>query len=454
MPASVVIDGTGNADVAIEAGAQYVFVEDHFAVQASHRPPREVGASYMNGDIPALDDADPINVRQVILDTPRGPQFDRGPLLDSRERRRIVGDYTLDWLDQINRRTFPDSIVYARSDYDSHGYQIHPYFMLKPARPPGEHARQFYSYVPYRCLLPRGMDGILVTGVGCSAHRDAMPIIRMQPDVHNQGYAAGVAAAMAAKAGITPRQINVKALQKHLVEIGNLPSSVLTDGDSYPMSREKLSAAVQGIPRGFEGLEILMAQPEDSLPLLRRAYASARDADRLAYAEVLGVMGDATGLPVLLAEAERLAAAKATALPQGADPKSAPLPQPDEVTRLIWALGGAGDRQAAPRLAAMARDVDRSDATRTRAICVSLGRLGDPAGADVLAEWVGANRAEPGLRELLAACALYRCGDKDGLARTMLENIARGTNGPFARLAWQVLRGEPGKPASRREATP
>jgi len=67
-----------------------------------------------------------------------------------------------------------------------------------------------------------GFDGILITGLGVSAHRDAIPVIRiMQADIQNQGYAAGVAAAMAAKSGQSIHQIHIKALHKHLVEKGN-----------------------------------------------------------------------------------------------------------------------------------------------------------------------------------------------------------------------------------------
>ena len=51
----------------------------------------------------------------------------------------------------------------------------------------------------YRLTDIVGLDGILVSGIGISAQRDAQPLVRMQPDVQNQGYAAGVAAAMAAK---------------------------------------------------------------------------------------------------------------------------------------------------------------------------------------------------------------------------------------------------------------
>ena len=71
---------------------------------------------------------------------------------------------------------------------------MHPVFTIRP--PDRE---DMLVNVPYRCLLPKDLDSILVTGLGVSAHRDAMPVIRMQPDIQNQGYAAGVAAAMAAE---------------------------------------------------------------------------------------------------------------------------------------------------------------------------------------------------------------------------------------------------------------
>ena len=70
-------------------------------------------------------------------------------------------------------------------------------------------------------MLPRGVDGILVVGLGISAERDAVPLIRMQPDVQNGGYAAGVAAAMAAKDGVSIRHVDIDRLQKHLVNVGN-----------------------------------------------------------------------------------------------------------------------------------------------------------------------------------------------------------------------------------------
>lgn len=442
--AKTVIDGTGNAEIAATAGAQVEFVEDFFALQASHLPPREIGSYYINGNITAVDAADPLDVRETMRQL-REHAFDRGQLVDSRERQRITGDYTLDWLDQINHRTFPDSIAFGQSDYDSHGYQIHPFFMLRPARPPGDHGYSFGSHIPFRCLLPRGVEGMLVVGLGLSAHRDAMPIIRMQPDLQNSGYAAGAAAAMAAKAGITPRQVNVRKLQQHLVEIGNLPQSVLEQTDSYPFSPSEITSAVSRVTSDYDGLERLLAQPQDSLPLLRAAHDSASGANKLIYAQVLGVMGDAHGIATLIAEARRRLDAKDLARPVPitiAKPgkKTRTETPMDEVARLAWALGSCGDRRAVPLLCELSKAaIDTSG--RFRAIAVSLGRLRDKTAAPALADMLRPRAGTGDTHEIIAACALFRCGDFEGMARTSLERMVTGTNGPASRLAWQVLSG-------------
>lgn len=442
--AKTVIDATGNAEIAAAAGAQTQFVEDFFALQASHLPPREIGASYINGNITAVDAADPLDVR-ATMDQFREQHFDRGQLVDSRERQRIMGDYTLDWLDQINHRTFPDSVAFGKSDYDSHGYQIHPFFMLRPARPPGDHGYSFGSHIPYRCLLPRGLEGMLVVGLGLSAHRDAMPIIRMQPDLQNSGYAAGAAAAMATQAGITPRQLNVRQLQQHLVETGNLPKEVLEQTDSYPFPKSQIASAVSGVTNGYAGLEVLLAQPQDALPLLRAAHDSATFPNKLIYAHVLGVMGDAHGAETLMAEARRRLETKDLAKPvpvtiaKPGNKVRTEVPM-DDVARLEWALGNAGDSRAVPLLCELSK-VAADTPGRFRAIAVSLGRLRDPTAATALAEMLKPRIGSADAHEVIAACALFRCGDSEGLARASLERLVTSNNGPVSRLAWQVMSG-------------
>ena len=433
ITANVVIDGTGNAEIAEVAGAETRFVEDFFALQASHIPPREVGASYINGNRAPIDAADPLDVTAAMTSV-NGESFDRGQLIASRERMRIVGDYCLDWLDQVTLRTFPDSIALGQSNYDSHGYQVHPYFMLKlrPTRVPGGHNRQFYSYVPYRCLLPRGLDGILVVGLGLSVHRDALPIVRMQPDLQNIGYAAGVAAAMAARQDTTPRKIDVKQLQARLVQAEILKPDVPAHSDSGIASDETLAAAVANVGDQYRDLAIVMANSERALPLLRKAYDESEGAKKLAYAQVLGVLRDPHGAKLLIAEAERRLAEDDLSAENAGDGK-------DPVVQLIWALGRTGDASVVPVLCKLADEAGRSNSERFRAAAVSLGQCRDARAVPVLRTFVEERGGKDTADAAIAACALYRCGDPDGAAKQVLNRMANGENGPLARLADQVF---------------
>ncbi len=246
--AEVVADSTGNADVAAAAGAECTTTDGStVAVQGAGLPPVALGASYTNTDFTFIDDTDATDLWHVFLWAREkfSGYYDLAQIADTRERRRIVGDFTMTPMDIVNRRRYPDTVVYSYSNFDSHGFTVHPYFLICPPDSAG-----IYVDVPYRCLLPAGLDGIIVTGLGISAHRDAMPVIRMQPDVQNQGYAAGLAAATAAAAGVEPRAIDVKALQAALVAKGNLPSRVLTDVDSYPYSAARIQEAVDALTSG------------------------------------------------------------------------------------------------------------------------------------------------------------------------------------------------------------
>ena len=127
-------------------------------------------------------------------------------------------------------------------------------------------------------MLPKRLDGLLVIGLGVSAHRDAMPVLRMQPDIQNEGYAAGYAAAMAVKDGVPLRQIDVKKLQKHLMEIKNLDKSVLTMKDSCPLSDAQIREAVtvlSDLTNHYESVAVVLAEPVRAIPLLESAYRAA-----------------------------------------------------------------------------------------------------------------------------------------------------------------------------------
>lgn len=482
----VAIDATGSADIAIAAGANYDFTgAEHAALQGTGLPPRQPGASYTNTDYTFVDDSDPVDVWQsfIIAKEKFAGAYDVGQIVDSRERRRVVGDFTISPLDIINHRTYPDTINIAYSNFDTHGYTVHPAFILKSPDKEG-----IYADTPYRALLPKELDGIIVTGLGISAHRDAMPILRMQPCIQNQGYAMGVAASIAVKDKKSLRDIDIKALQKHLIEKGNLPERVLTEVDSYPYPKEKIEEAVQKAANDYQDLPILLSQPETAIPLLRNAYRSADEIEKkvedstrtklnpptdnrqsppkLIYAHILGMLSDPTGADALL---------------------EAVAPQPwDEGWRftgmgqfggsvspldtLIIALGRTRDPRALPVLLNKLKDLGSNDAfSHHRAMAMALESLRDPQAAKPLAELLGKpdmaghaftdihkaieltpkgysndnSTREKTLREIVLARALYRCGDYNGLGEKILRDYERDLRGHLARHAHAVLKEKP-----------
>lgn len=71
--------------------------------------------------------------------------------------------------------------------------------------------------LPYRCLLPRGVDGLLM-GAGRSVCTDNPSLLRVMVHTMVVGQAAGTAAACAARTGTPPRQIDVAIVQDALRE--------------------------------------------------------------------------------------------------------------------------------------------------------------------------------------------------------------------------------------------
>lgn len=458
--AKAVVDSTGSATIAASAGAECIYTgSQHIAVQGTGLPYWEPGARYTNTDYAFIDDLDVIDAWQSFLAARKkfADRYDLGQLIDTRERRQIVGDFFLTPMDVYLDRTYPDSVVRASSNFDSHGFTIHPMFLL---RPPDR--KTLPCYVPYRCLLPKGIEGVLVTGLAVSAHRDVMPVIRMQPDVQNQGFAAGIAAAMAAHAGQKLREIDLHRLQEQLVRKGNLPAEVLTQKDSFPLSKERIEQAVRNVIKDFNDIEVIFTQVDTALPLLREAYkATESDHDKLTYAHILGILGDPSGAATL---AEAVASRqwdkgwKYTGMGQYGMSMS-------PVDSLIVALGRTRKGVALePILAKVAQLGPENELSHHRAVALALETLGDRAAAKPLADllgkpgmaghaWTDINAAtrdippsdvdtstrECSLRELILARALYRCGDHNGLGEKILCQYAQDLRGHYARHALAIL---------------
>ena len=130
-----------------------------------------------------------------------------------RESRMIVGDHVLTEQDCVNLTKFEDSIAACKYSIDIHNPEGTGTYIFK--FPQGE-----YYTIPYRSLIPKDADNLLVAGRCISTDHVAQSSYRIMPTVCCLGEAAGVAAALAKRDGVGVREINVTELQTTLKNSG------------------------------------------------------------------------------------------------------------------------------------------------------------------------------------------------------------------------------------------
>lgn len=130
-----------------------------------------------------------------------------------RESRMIEGEYTLTKSDLLSCARFDDSIAVCNYDIDIHSPDgsgtSHYYF------PKGE-----YYTIPYRCLVPKNAENLLVAGRCVSADHDAQASLRIMPTCSTLGEAAGIASALAIDGNCSVREIDIGELRSKLRENG------------------------------------------------------------------------------------------------------------------------------------------------------------------------------------------------------------------------------------------
>ncbi|HEX7005095.1 MAG TPA: FAD-dependent oxidoreductase [Trueperaceae bacterium] len=136
-----------------------------------------------------------------------------GVQIGVRETRRIVGDYVLTGEDVVSARQFDD--VVARGAYPIDIHDPSGKGTVLKRLPPGE------AYdIPLRCLLPRGVDRLLVAGRCISGTHEAHSSYRVTPIAVATGQAAGVCAALASARGEKTRHVPVADVQSVLLAQG------------------------------------------------------------------------------------------------------------------------------------------------------------------------------------------------------------------------------------------
>ncbi|MBX3607637.1 MAG: FAD-dependent oxidoreductase [Piscinibacter sp.] len=148
------------------------------------------------------------------------PGFERAYLLEIapqvgvRETRRVLGDYQLTEADVLGCASFPDTVGVNGWMVEEHvAGDVHFRWQDIP------NCRGF-NHLPYRMLLPRGLDNLLVAGRCASMTHGGQSAARVSGGCFVMGQAAGTAAALACRQGKTPREVPVDELQRQLAGDG------------------------------------------------------------------------------------------------------------------------------------------------------------------------------------------------------------------------------------------
>ena len=133
------------------------------------------------------------------------------PFLGIRETRRIVGRYVMTRDDILGCRRFEDAVAVGSYPVDLHSPDDNDGIL--------EWCGDCYD-IPYRSLLPQRVDNLLVAGRCISTTHEAMAAIRVMSTCMAMGEAAGRAAGMAVRDGVSPSHIDARRLREELIAHG------------------------------------------------------------------------------------------------------------------------------------------------------------------------------------------------------------------------------------------
>lgn len=460
---NTIIDSTGSADVAVAAGVPFDYTNGNtVAVQGAGIAPWSCINEVVNTDFTFIDDTDVYDITRtfVVGRSNFRSSFDLGKFLQTRERRRIHGDTQVGVLDIINGRKYSDVISMHQASFDSHGFTEHPYLSIIN---PKEREFIYLTTMPFRALLPIGLDGIIVTGLGASVDRDAMPVMRMQACLQNQGYAVGLAAAQAAKTGKLIREVELRPLQKQLVLKGNLPPESLEWKEQELPTPVELVKAMDTVFDDMNGIQTLLWNPTASIPLLKDRFPTLqKKEDRVTYGLIMGFYGVDSGWKDLIGAIKEIEKWDVGWHFRGHGYG----PRLSRLDKLIIALGRTRRVEALDAIFEKSKLLrPESEFSHFRAVCEALGSIKSKDAApilesilnlpgiqghhtenikeslkDLVPETPGDNSTRNNsLKEIFLARALCECSDPKGLGKRILNQYANDVRGHYARHAKGIL---------------
>ncbi|MCM8759385.1 MAG: FAD-dependent oxidoreductase [Candidatus Omnitrophica bacterium] len=235
--AQVFVDATGDADVAVKAGTPYTLGRNRDRIpQPFTLVPMKLipdgSLIHINFDSGFVDPTDVVDLSRAKRESLG--LFERRiknevdiplyicPILGIRQGRQILGKHTLTLMDEILGTRFPDSISSMSSHYDNHSKDMEnqSYHALIWRWLTDNHLTRLECEIPYRCLLPLNVEGLLVTGRAISLEPEAHYALRMEKDMERIGEVAGIAASICVKKGLFPSNIDIAELQEKLKKSG------------------------------------------------------------------------------------------------------------------------------------------------------------------------------------------------------------------------------------------
>lgn len=274
VKADVIVDASGDADICYFAGFEYDGINSHIPVQSltttfrvnnvdhektkqftkqdmwdwmkqanqsgKYKLPREEGSVHittipgvMATNMVRLAIDDPTNIIELSKAEIEGrrqaleyfrfmkdylPGYENSSFLNFstqigiRETRRVIGEYTLTREDVVQARKFDDAIAECGAPIEDHHSKTNTKWEYLPEG-------QTYQ-IPYRSLIPKSSQNMLVAGRCLSATHDAHASVRSMGQCMAMGQAAGTAASIMVEDNLSASAIDVKKLQDRLLANG------------------------------------------------------------------------------------------------------------------------------------------------------------------------------------------------------------------------------------------
>lgn len=313
MLGKIVIDATGDADLAAWAGAPFEYGNgrDAWTYWASFANFNEEKRTASRQYESSIEVRDPFDFTRTIVTGRRRqgmwksyahemPQLYVAP----RESRRIRGEATVTYRGILAGETCEDLVTVCESNFDIKGIATSD-LICSGVIWSWNTFRNYRAAVPFRAILPHGVENLLVVGKAYSTSHDALALARMQRDMGCLGASAGIAAAQAVQLGTSLHELDIHALQQACVEIGSLFAADLRWAAKHPRPYRAADVErdVKALLKGNHVPERLarLVQSKENIGPLRRAFDDAgRGPLKVKIARALCYLGDTSTVEFLL----------------------------------------------------------------------------------------------------------------------------------------------------------